>query len=193
MKLQGAARHGFQERGNDLYETPAEATRALIKHVPLPLRIWEPAAGRGAIKRVLEAAGHEVHACDLVTYDGADEGIFGGFDFLAETIAPAPDCAIVTNPPYKLADQFIRHGLSLGVPVIVLLRLMAIEGRRRSDIIDSHLRSVWAGVERLPMMHREGWAGSKITTSGAPFAWFVFEPGERKGPIELHRISWRFA
>jgi hypothetical protein len=99
---------------------------------------------------------------------------------------------IVTNPPYKLADAFIRHGLSFGLPVIVLLRLMAIEGANRSDIIDRHLARVWAGIERLPTMHREGWEGKRITNSGAPFAWFVFVPGERGGAaVELRRMSWR--
>lgn len=193
---QGAARHSFADRGNDLYETPACATRALIRTGELPpdggsgMDLWEPCAGRGAISRELRAAGHGVLATDLVTYDGADEGILTGRDFLMEQHRPRVE-AIVTNPPYKLADQFIRHGLSLGLPVIVLLRLMAIEGASRSDLIDKHLRRVWAGIERLPFMHRDGWEGPKNSNSGAPFAWFVFEPGQRVGAIELRRISWR--
>ena len=42
---------------------------------------------------------------------------------------------IATNSPFKLADQFIRHGLELGLPMIVVLRLMAPEGSGRSDPI----------------------------------------------------------
>jgi hypothetical protein len=30
-----------------------------------------------------------------------------------------------------------------------------------------------------------------LESAGAPFGWFVFEPGARNGPIELQRISWR--
>jgi hypothetical protein len=187
---QGAARHALSERGNDLYETPPEATRALIRHVALPPFIWEPAAGRGAIARELRAAGHAVHMTDLADYEGADPGIMSGVDFLLERQAPVVG-AIVTNPPYKLADQFIRHGLSLGLPVIVLLRLMAIEGSKRSDIIDGHLHEVWAGKERLPGMHRDGWDGPRNASTSAPFAWFVFRPEKRVGPTALHRMSWR--
>ena len=193
MRTAVMQRHSFADRGNDLYETPACAIRTLIASGEVERIsdgwVWEPCAGRGAISRELVAAGYQVAAQDLVAYDGADIGIEAPIDFLMERTAPCGP--IITNPPYKLADQFIRHGLSLGVTVAVLLRLAALEGASRSDLIDKHLRRVWAGIERLPMMHRDGWEGPKNGNSGAPFAWFVFEPGRRLGAIELRRISWR--
>ena len=74
--------------------------------------------------------------------------------------------------------------------VIVLLRLAALEGAGRSDLIDHHLRFVWLGRERLPMMHREGWQGLRLTSTGAPFAWFVFEREARPGQaFEMRRMS----
>jgi hypothetical protein len=189
---QGAKRSALSERSNDLYETPACAIRALMRVEDLPYVIWEPCAGRGAISRELSAAGHMTWASDLVAYPDADEGIRTGIDFLFERGIPFGCQAIVTNPPFKLSDQFIRHGLDLGCTVIVLLRLMALEGAGRADLIDKHLVRVWAGIERLPMMHREGWEGARIGNSGAPFAWFVFEPTLRNDrPIELRRMSWR--
>lgn len=107
----------------------------------------------------------------------------------------APDgCSlIVTNPPYMLAGQFIRHGLALGCDVIVLVRLMFIEGKGRSDLMDRHCTQIWAGIERLPPMHREGWDGERVTSSAVPFAWMRFNAAQRDPdkPIELRRISWR--
>ncbi len=99
--------------------------------------------------------------------------------------------AIVTNPPFKNADEFIRRGIHhFKRPTIVLLRLMALEGASRSDLIDRHLVRVWAGVERLPQMHREGWDGPRTSSSGAPFAWFVFSPDDRgSSAIEFRRMS----
>lgn len=190
---QGADRHALAERKDDLYETPPEATRALLRVQPLPRRIWEPCAGRGAIVRELAAAGHEVVAFDLVPHHGADPGIVAPVDFLLERQAPEGCDCIVTNPPYKLADAFIRHGMTLVPTVIVLLRLMAIEGAGRSDLIDRHLVRVWAGIERLPAMHREGWMGNRLKGAGVPFAWFVFsaKPRPAGSPIELMRMSWR--
>jgi hypothetical protein len=61
-------RHQLADRGDDLYETPAVATRALCACEQLPHHIWEPAAGRGAIVDVLRGAGHEVVGTDLVDY-----------------------------------------------------------------------------------------------------------------------------
>lgn len=194
---QGASRHALADRKDDLYETPACAIRALLRVEPLlalPRRIWEPCAGRGAISRELAAGGHDVVSMDLVPHAGADPGILTPVDFLMEPRAPAGVEMIVTNPPYKLADDFVRHGLRHAPVVMVLLRLMALEGAGRSDLIDRHLARVWAGIERLPTMHREGWEGKRLSVSGAPFAWFVFEAEPRGArPVELRRMSWRDA
>jgi hypothetical protein len=56
------------ERGLDLYETPPVAVEALLRYEKLPHQIWEPAAGRGAIVRVLRNAGHAVIASDVHDY-----------------------------------------------------------------------------------------------------------------------------
>lgn len=197
MTRQGTVRSTLAERGHDLYETPREATLALIHHVlgvqyVRDMVFWEPCAGRGAIGRELAAAGATVIMQDLVAYDGADSGIETSVDFLLERAAPARCRHIVTNPPYKIADAVIRHGLELGCDVYVLLRLAFIEGARRSDLMDRHCVAVHAGVERLPTMHREGWGGPKLAMSAIPYAWFEFSPiGRFDAPIALHRISWR--
>lgn len=191
MKRQGAARHALKDRKDDLYETPEQATRALLPFLgDEPLTIWEPCAGRGAIARVLRSVGHTVVMQDLNAYDRADAGIVTPVDFLMEQQAPNNCRLIVTNPPYKLSDAFIRHGIHLGCDVVVLLRLMAIEGAGRTDIM-RHCRIILAGIERLPMMHRDGWDGPKSNSSGAPFAWFWFGREANENPIQLQRISWR--
>jgi hypothetical protein len=189
---QGADRAALKERADDLYETPDCAVHALLRVQQLPSRIWEPCAGRGAIVRVLRAHGHDVVAHDLVAHPGADPGIETPIDFLMERSVPERCRTIVSNLPFKNADPMVRHGLSLGCDMIVLQRLMALEGANRSDIVDSHLVRVWAGKERLPQMHREGWTGKKQSNSGAPFAWFVFSATPRgSAPIEFRRMSWR--
>ncbi len=188
------ARAPLRVRGHDLYETPACAVRALLRtgEVDRHGAIWEPCAGRGAIVCELRAAGCTVVAHDLVAYDSADDGIETPIDFLMERKPPLGVSTIITNPPYKLADAFIRNGLNLGLPFVALLRLMAYEGTARSDLMDCHLRRTWSGIERLPTMHREGWQGPRTASAGTPFAWFVFEPSARQAPFaEFTRISWR--
>jgi hypothetical protein len=190
---QGNTRGTKLERGPDLYETPPEATLALLREVggKLPRRIWEPAAGRGAISRELLSAGFDVVATDLHDHPGRDPEIETGLDFLTQSHAQGCD-VVITNPPFSQADRFIRHCVTiLRVPCIVLLRLLALEGAGRGDVIDNHLAQVLVGIERLPVMHRDGWAGNRLTDSLMAYGWFVFTPAFTRGQWTGRRISWR--
>jgi hypothetical protein len=177
----------LSERGDDLYESPPEAVRALLNVEQLPQRIWECACGPGAIVRVLRAAGHIVHATDLVNYGCPDSE--AGVDFLLERHVPPGIEAIVTNPPFKLAAQFVEHALDLCPLVIMLLPLTFLEGQRRSAVLESgHLARIHVFRKRLPRMHRHGWAGPRATSTVA-FSWFCWDR-DQPGPTEIRRISW---
>lgn len=184
--LTATGRDPLNQRKDDLYETPPAATRALLKAETLPHKLWEPAAGRGAIVDVLRAAGHEVIGSDLVDYGIPTN--FSGRDFLMELKAPDGCEAIVTNPPFKLATEFVRHALVLAPRAYFLLRLAYLEGSTRSAVLEGPLSRVYVFRNRLPRMHRDGWTGKQAGSSIA-FAWYVFER-DRVGPTTLHRISW---
>jgi hypothetical protein len=178
------------DRRDDLYETPPEAVRALLAVEQIPAgAVWEPACGPGAIVRVLRAAGHRVYATDLVDYESPEQDA-ARIDFLLEQQAPDFHVgSIITNPPYKLAGQFVRHALLLAPRVIMLMRLAFLESESRSSILDGgQLARVYPFRNRLPMMHRAGWDGPKAGNSVA-FAWFVWDR-LHNGPTELRRISW---
>jgi hypothetical protein len=182
-------RHSHAERGHDLYETPAVAVEALLRVLTLPSgAIWEPACGRGAIANVLRAHGHRVVCSDLIDY-GADSTASYGVDFLKTTEVPDGVGCILTNAPFKFINKFIEHALQLCPNVIMLARLALLESERRSSVLEgSGLRRIFIFRKRLPMMHRDGWAGRKAN-SGMAFAWFVWERGYRGDPI-AQRISW---
>ena len=140
---------------------------------------------------MLRAAGHEVVATDLVDYGPpiTPPGYFGS-DFLMERKAPEGTEAIVTNPPFKLAEEFVGHALDLCPRVIMLLRLAFLESERRRGILeDRGLARVHIFRNRLPMMHRDSWAGPKASSAVA-YGWFSWRRGHQ-GPPTLHRISWR--
>jgi len=182
----GVGRAPLRERRNDLYETPECATLALLHVERLPRRIWEPAAGRGAIVRVLRAHGHEVVASDLIDY--GEQTHFSRRDFLLEHKAPQGCECILTNPPFSLAEQFVAHALDLCPRVIMLLRLAFLESERRSRILDTGtLARVHIFRRRLPMMHRDGWQGPKASSAMA-FAWFIWDRAHT-GPAILNRVS----
>jgi hypothetical protein len=177
--------HALSERGLDLYETPACATRALLSAERLPHCIWEPpAAGRGPIVRVLHDAGHAVIASDIVEREFLLHFVR---DFLLEADAPRCCSAIVTNPPYRIAGEFVRHALDL-CPRSWCSVASHIESAQLTEILERRgLARVHVFRNRLPMMHRDGWTGPR-STSAVPFAWFVFDRNYR-GRTTLHRIT----
>jgi hypothetical protein len=186
MTKTGVARHPYAEHRGDCYDTPPEAVHALFKVEQLPHRIWEPACGCGNIVAVLRAHGHQVTATDLEDRGCPDS--ISRVDFLLP--GPRIDCdAIVTNPPYALANQFVATALERAPLVVMLLRLAFIESTRRAPILDGgQLARVHVFANRLPHMHRNGWAGPR-TNSAIAFAWFVWERNHR-GPTELRRVFW---
>lgn len=184
----GSKAHPLSVRGNDLYETPPEAVYALLDAEDVPLNVWEPACGPGSIARVLRASGRSVFASDLVNYESEDQDAVGE-DFLRTTSAPRGVEAIVTNPPYKLASEFVAHALHIAPKVYMLLRLAFLESEKRRPILDGgQLARVLPFRNRLPMMHRDGWGGNK-SSSAVAFAWFVWDRNH-SGDATIKRISW---
>ena len=169
----GTMRAPLSQRGADLYETPPCAVRALLAVEPVPLTCWEPTCGPGAIVKILRNSGRAVIATDLNDWGCPDSK--AGIDFLMEREAPASVPAIVTNPPFSLAEEFVEHAIKLAHEVYILLRLAFLEGMRwKKKCFENHLASQWVFAPRLPFMHRHGYEGPKNSNSGMPFAWYVF-------------------
>ena len=172
---------------DDFYPTPPEVTRALLRVESFTTPIWEPACGDGSASEVLKETGMPVFSSDLYDHGYGERGI----DFLEEDFLPVPDHpmgvgAIVTNPPFKLATEFIQHAIEdLKVDKLCLLmKLAALEGRTRSAVLrDTKLTKVYVFRNRI-----------QLTRNGEPargggmiaFAWFVWYKGHEGDPI----IKW---
>jgi hypothetical protein len=181
----------MRDHRGDCYDTPPVAVHALLQAELLPQRIWEPACGTGNIVKILRLAGHDVVATDL-NWRGCPESE-SGIDFLlshwTRSSAIPPYGAIITNPPFSLAQQFVEMALERTPKVIMLLRLAFLESERRSHILENcGLARIHVFAKRLPMMHRAGWEGRKAN-SGMAFAWFVWDRAH-KGPATIDRIHW---
>jgi hypothetical protein len=177
----------LSERKDDYHRTPIEAVQALLRIEQLPIDIWEPACGDGAIVRPLREAGHLVRATDLV--DRGCPVSESRIDFLMERACPRETVrGIVTNPPYKLAQQFCARALALVPYVAMLLPLGFLAGQERHS--KRHwLARVHVSSRRLPMMHREGWAGP-VATSQVDHAWFVWDQSWEGEPV-IRWFDWK--
>ncbi|CAB4176061.1 hypothetical protein UFOVP1672_66 [uncultured Caudovirales phage] len=155
---------------NDFYPTPPMATDALLAVESFDGDIWEPACGDGAISKVLEAKGYRVISSDLVDRGYGETGT----DFLFE-FAPRTK-HIITNPPFKLAVQFIDKSLALTTgKVAMLLRITALEGIERRKMFEkTPLARVWIFSKRITFARGgvESHGGGMLA-----FAWFVWEHG----------------
>lgn len=102
----------------DFYPTPANVTVALLEFLKLPKHntIWEPACGDGAMSRVLLQYGYKVLSSDLREDSGYGKG---GVNF--QTAEGTADW-IITNPPFNLAEIFIRKSLTITPNVAMLLK-----------------------------------------------------------------------
>jgi Protein of unknown function (DUF3102) len=183
----GVGMDSYAERGNDLYETPPGAVRALLDVEKFEGPIWEPACGPGSIVRVLRAEGHRVVATDLVDYGCPDST--GGQDFFQQQQAPKGVRTILTNPPFMHADDFVRHALKLVPRVALFLRLAFLETESRSDILDGGQLARVLPFRNRVSCHRHGFEG-EISDNAIAFAWFVWDRAH-EGFATLQRISWR--
>lgn len=193
------------EKGDQLYETPAEATRTLIALESFSETFKEPFVGRGAILRVMEAAGYEGVVSDLrdrgvATQHGELQGVG---DFLDSRPDETCGMDIITNPPYgDLANKCLAHALRVHQPakMAALLNLNFMCGFEDDDRVfvmqENPPSRVYVFAHRLPMMHRDGWEGPK-STSQMNTGWFVWERnedgsyGRGKGRWETIRVDWK--
>jgi hypothetical protein len=170
-----------ETRGLDPYATPVCAIEALLRVEPLPTAILEPCdAGGGNITATLRAHGHEVEAYDLAT---------DGIDFLQQTEVSPGIGAMVTNPPFIKAEQFVTHGLKLVPLVIVLERIQFLESRVELWAAGK-LARIHFFQNRVPRMHRADWTG-KRASAGMSLAWFVFKRDHDGSAPRLDWIRWR--
>lgn len=195
------------ERGDDLYETPIEAIRALLALESFSRGVLEPSVGRGAILRPLEAAGYDVRISDAVdrgiaTRDGECQAVGDFCAMRGPSKLWAVGADIITNPPYGIANAYIAHALREFRPgkMAMLLNLNFLAGFDDPDrrfVMDENPPSrIYVFTRRLPMMHRDGWEGNKAS-SQMNTAWFVWERElggtryDHKGYPEIIRIDWQ--
>lgn len=156
---------------DDFAATPASATLALLRHQAIPDPVWEPAAGKGHITHVLRTAGMVVIESDK---NAARFGRGEALDFLK---ADKPDGVrtIMTNPPFSLMSQFIRHGLELQPEILVLhMSLQHLGGVERGEIFRQSPPTkviVLSNSQKVPL------ADGRIIASAFKHIWVIWEQG----------------
>lgn len=119
-------------RKSDLYPTPPEVTVALVNFLNLPpdTVVWEPADGEGDMVQALNSCGITAYGSDIAR----------GVDFLKFSCCPGCRSRdidwIITNPPFSLAEEFIRHAAELQKPFAMLLKSTYWHASGRRKLFD---------------------------------------------------------
>lgn len=125
----GASNHSEGERQiEDYYATEPRAMQLLLDIEKFDKNVWECACGELHLSKVLEDAGYNVRSSDII--NRADNEVL---DFLSDDITEW-NGDIITNPPYKYAQQFIEKSLQIipeGKRVAMFLKIQFLEGKKR--------------------------------------------------------------
>jgi hypothetical protein len=165
----------------DDFPTPPWATRALcqwLKGQGHPLHVQtcrEPAANRGYMVRALSESFGAILPSDVHDYGAG----FQVRDYLFGPIAHLDRSDwTITNPPFRLAEQFIERALELSnVGVAVILRSAFLESVGRFERLFNQRppSDVLQFVERVPMVKGRVDPEASSATS---YAWLVWRNGE---------------
>jgi hypothetical protein len=169
----------------DDFPTPPWATRALVEYAVSskgPLRSMtclEPACGRGHMSVTLAEYFREVTSSDVFDY---------GFDTVADFLkAKHKDGSydwVITNPPFRLAEEFINRSMKIARNgVAMLTRTVFIESVGRYErLFKTNPPSRFAQfTERVPMV--KGRVDKKASTATG-YAWLIWEK-DRLGTTQL--------
>lgn len=175
----------------DLFPTPPWATRALVEwlgqqgHALCEQTCWEPACGLGHMSNVLADFFCDVRSSDAINYGWGHENIdFADPSALPEWLWPDADW-IITNPPFKLAEEFSRIAIRTATRgVAMLVRTTFIEGvKRHRDLFSVTPPSyVLQFVERVPM-HRGRLEANGSTATA--YAWLVWDKSDQSRETKL--------
>lgn len=169
-------KEGEEREQHDFYATHPDAIPPLLNILKWdkPKVIWENSCGQGHLSKPLMEAGHVVISTDLI-----DRG-FGdghGVDFLSENgYECIPFDAIIMNPPYSLALEFLQKSLTVAPVVCAFLRIQFLESQKRKEFFDNHPpKYVCVFSYRIPSSKNAIFDPKE--SSAVCYAWYIWERG----------------
>ena len=166
----------------DFYQTPTWAIEKLLEKEQFKWNILEPCSWAWVISKVLENYWYKVFSQDIRT----DEWVYWKkwINFLLDDIPYTNN--IVTNPPYKYAQDFIEKSLYLTEwKVAMLLKLSFLESIWRYEFFkNTPLKKVFVFCKRVNMYPE--WQPIPKNSWTIAYAWYIWEEWYRWEPT----IDW---
>lgn len=190
--IMGAAINRKEDREiNDYYKTDPKALEVFLDKleedgVKLNENVWECACGDCGLSDVLNKRGYMVFSTDIVNRGSMLQHLTIDFFKMNDTW----EGDILTNPPYSMATEFVKHSLNLvkdGAYVIMFLKIQFLESQGRYDELFSqgNLRYVYVNSNRYNTAKNGDFAKYK-SAPALCYCWFIFQKGFKGEPT----IRW---
>lgn len=181
----GSSSHTDHDRAeHDYYATEPCVIDELFAVEQFSGNIWEPACGEGHLSKEIEKYA-KVLSTDLIDRGYGE----GNIDFLEQDSTKHMWLGdIITNPPYKYAQDFVEKAMDLicpGFKVAMFLKLTFLEGKKRREMFNKYppkMIYVYSSRRKCAMNGNFDAYGS----SASCYAWFVWEKGFTGDPT----IKW---
>lgn len=171
---------------DDFYATPPLAVNKLMELEKFNENIWEPCCGMNHITNILIKNGYKVFTSDIIDRVGDDTVEI--IDFLDTKRIWGGD--IITNPPYKLATEFVYKALESvinGAKVAMFLKLTFLETQKRKKLFQEYPpKVIYVSSSRLGCSQTSEFDETGNTVSAIAYCWFIWEKGYQGDTI----IKW---
>lgn len=172
MSATGRNVEGHERHADDDYATPAWCVRAVLPHLASST-VLDPCCGHGAL---LDIVADEWKVPTFgIELDAARAKLAKSRHAVARDDALKvewPSALVITNPPYNLAEEFIRKALArkTAFDAAFLLRLNFLGSQKRAQFHRDNPSDVFV-LPRRPSFTPDG------KTDATEYAWFVWGPG----------------
>lgn len=179
--------HIFDRDPNDFYIEEMWCNTRLFEDHYFVGPVFDPACGSGRIVQAARAAGYDANGSDIVD---RCNGEFSVCDFLSDDWKNSNGArSLVSNPPFKIADKFIKKALTLDFLMIaMLLPAKWHMSARRSRWLKTTPLMLGATCVPRPSMPPGDMilAGTKPGSGKNDFSWYIWRKGNNSAPL----MSW---
>ena len=185
-----ATNRGAKRATSDFYPTPEWCTRVVLERAVTEYIVFDPCAGDGAILRVAKELGREVWAKEIrPECESALQSICGRLVVIGDALRNpafgqalvAEPAAVVTNPPYSLAREFIDVYTRRYRKAAFLLRLNFLGSQQRAHWWIANPPAKVLVLSRRPSFTGKG-------TDATEYAWFVWDGFTASGETRIEVV-----
>lgn len=204
----GASSHTEEDREtHDYYATDPKASELLLEIEDFSeiRTIWDNSVGQGHLMKPFEERAFNIIGSDLIKRELTQLGYnttgttehYTEIDFLKIKENSYPFInrvdAIIMNPPYNQAQEFVEHSMELlpvGGKLFAFLKLQFLEGKKRKSLFTKYPpETVWVSTSRLLCAKNGEFTGESSAVCYCWYVWTKYGSDEQQRAV-VSKLGW---